>query len=119
MSFLEILQKIVDDNPGCTGGIVIGIDGIVIEQYVRENESIDFQNIGVEYTTLMKSISDTSHTLGFEEPDQLVVEYQGMTLIVRSINKDYFVILAMNRSGNIGKARFLLRKNILNLSREL
>lgn len=118
MAFLEILQKIVDDTPGCIGGIIIGIDGIVIEQYIRENEQIDFQNIGVEYTALMKNISDTSHTLGFEEPDQLVVEYEATTLIVRNINKDYFIMLAMNKSGNIGKARFLIRKSILELSKE-
>ncbi len=118
MAFLEILQQIVDNAQGSIGGIIIGIDGIVVEQYMKENEAIDFQNIGVEYTTLMKGISDTSRTLGFEEPEQLAVEYQDTTLIVRGINKDYFVILVMKKSGNTGKARFLLRKNILNLARE-
>ncbi len=118
MAFLDILKQIVDNFEGCIGGIVIGIDGIVVEQYIKENELIDFQNIGVEYMTLIKNISDTSHSLGFEEPEQLIVEYQDTSLIVRSINKDYFVILAAKRNGNIGKGRFLLRKNILNFSRE-
>jgi predicted regulator of Ras-like GTPase activity (Roadblock/LC7/MglB family) len=118
MAFLDILKQIVDNFDGCIGGIVIGIDGIVVEQYIKENELIDFQNIGVEYTNLIKIIADTSHTLGFEEPEQLVFEYSDTSLIVRSINKDYFVILAAKSNGNIGKGRFLLRKNILNFSRE-
>ncbi len=118
MAFLEILQHIVDNVEGCIGGIIIAIDGIVVEQYAKEHEMIDFQNIGVEYTTLIKSISETSRTLGFEEPEQLVVEYHDTVLIVRGINKDYFIILAMKNNSNIGKARFLLRKNIMNLSKE-
>ncbi len=118
MSFVDILKQIVDGFEGCKGGIVIGIDGIVVEQYIKDNESMDFQNIGVEYMNLMKGITETSHTLGFDEPEQLVVEYPDTTLIVRSINKDYFVILAAKNNGTIGKGRFLLRKNILNFSRE-
>ncbi len=118
MAFLDILKQIVDSFEGCIGGIVIGIDGISVEQYMKESANIDFQNIGAEYMNLMKTITDTSRTLGFEEPGQLIIEYQDTTLIVRSINKDYFVILAAKNNGNIGKGRFLLRKNILNFSKE-
>jgi len=118
MAFLEILQQIVDNIPECIGGNIIGIDGIIVEQYTRENEPIDFQNIGVEYVTLIKNISDVSHTLGFGEPEQLTVEYDDLTMILRSINKDYFVILALKNNANLGKARFLLRKSILSLSEE-
>ena len=118
MAFLDILKQIVDSFEGCIGGIVIGIDGIAVEQYMKENENIDFQNVGAEYMNLMKTVTDTSSTLGFEEPEQLIVEYRETTLIVRSINKDYFVILAAKNNGNVGKGRFLLRKNILNFSKE-
>jgi|YelNatPaOPRAMG01_1025707.scaffolds.fasta_scaffold10091_7 predicted regulator of Ras-like GTPase activity (Roadblock/LC7/MglB family) len=118
MAFLDILKQIVDNFEGCIGGILIGLDGIVVEQYTKEDEVIDFQNIGVEYMNLIKTIAETSHTLGFDEPEQLIIEYKDTVLIIRAINKDYFVILASRKEGNIGKGKFLLRKNIFNFSRE-
>ncbi|MGB9735818.1 MAG: hypothetical protein ACP5JP_07885 [bacterium] len=118
MAFLDILKQIVDNFEGCIGGILIGIDGIVVEQYIKDDQIIDFQNIGVEYMELLKTISETSHTLGFDEPEQIIVEYADTVLIIRSINKDYFVLLAAKKDGNIGKGKFLLRKNLLNLSKE-
>ncbi|MCL4558420.1 MAG: hypothetical protein M1491_07295 [Deltaproteobacteria bacterium] len=118
MAFLEILQQIVDNTQDSIGGIIIGTDGIIVEQYIKENEMMDFQNVGVEYTAIMKSVSDTSQTLGLEGPEQIVVEYRDLIVIVRNINKDYFIMLAIKNSGSMGKARFLIRKNILSLSRE-
>lgn len=118
MAFLDILKQIIDNFEGCIGGILIGLDGIVVEQYMKEEGVIDFQNIGVEYMNLIKSIAETSHTLGFDEPEQLIIEYKDMILIIRAINKDYFVILAARKEANVGKGKFLLRKNIFNLSKE-
>lgn len=118
MAFLDILKQIVDNFEGSIGGILIGVDGIIVEQYIKDNPNIDFQNIGVEYMGLIKTISETSTSIGFDEPEQIIVEYMDIILIIRRINNDYFIILAAKKEGNIGKGKFLLRRNILNLSKE-
>ncbi len=118
MAFLEILQQIVDNTKDSRGGLIMGMDGIVVEEYIKEDETLDFQNVGVEYTALIRSIADASQNLGFEGPEQIVVEYRDTTLIVRNINQDYFIMLAIKNSAGIGKGRFLIRKNILGLSKE-
>ncbi len=118
MSFADLIKNIVDNVNGCSGGMIIGIDGIAVEQYIVDGEIIDLQNIGVEYTSLVKDISDASRDLGLSDPEQLTIEYDDTIFILRSINKEYFIILSLKKSGNIGKARFLLRKNISALAQQ-
>jgi hypothetical protein len=49
---------------------------------------------------------------------ELVVSLEGAILIMRLLSRDYFVVLAINAQGNLGRGRFELRKAELKLAKE-
>ena len=40
---------------------------------------------------------------------EVAIKTERMTTVIRLINEEYFVAIAIKPSGNVGKARFLLR----------
>jgi len=49
---------------------------------------------------------------------ELVVSLDSAVLVMRLLSRDYFVVLALNSQGNLGRGRFELRKAELKLSKE-
>ena len=43
---------------------------------------------------------------------------EGAVMVMRLLSRDYFVVLALNSHGNLGRARFELRKAELILAKE-
>jgi hypothetical protein len=46
------------------------------------------------------------------------VSLEGAVMVMRLLSRDYFVVLALNSQGNLGRARFELRKAELKLAKE-
>jgi predicted regulator of Ras-like GTPase activity (Roadblock/LC7/MglB family) len=49
---------------------------------------------------------------------ELVISLESATMLMRLLSRDYFVVLAMNPQGNLGRGRFELRKAELKLAKE-
>jgi predicted regulator of Ras-like GTPase activity (Roadblock/LC7/MglB family) len=49
---------------------------------------------------------------------ELVISLEGATLVMRVLSRDYFVVLALASHGNLGRARFEMRKTELKLAKE-
>ena len=52
------------------------------------------------------------------DPRSMVVTLGKVTFAMRLFNKDYFVVLALKPEGNLGRARYELRKAELGLAQE-
>ena len=107
--FKEILQDVVDHTDGGVAGLLMGFDGIPVEKYVRDDDAIDVETVGMEYSVILKNIRNAAEMLDAGEAREVAVQAERLTTIVRLINDEYFVAIALRPSGNMGKARFLLR----------
>jgi predicted regulator of Ras-like GTPase activity (Roadblock/LC7/MglB family) len=125
MSFQAILQEIVD---GCGGGMsaaFMGNDGIPIADVVARNGARpvppveDISTAGAEFGRILADIAKASDALGGGVAQETTVVLARFTLIFRTVDEDSFVVVAIAPDGNLGKARYLIRRQLLALRQEL
>lgn len=119
MGFTDTLTKIVERIEGCAAVVILGIDGIPIERQVRDiDPSLDIDLIATEFTTLVRRSIRTASDTGLGDLREMVIVTDLMTFVLRPITSEYFLFLALNPGGNVGRARFELRKAQLAMETE-
>ena len=116
--FAEILRKLVDNVDGGIAAVIMGLDGIPVEQYVRQN-SVDVNTVAMEFSFILAQIKKAGDSLQVGGLEELTVKAQRLLLVCRMISPQYFVAVAMSPEGNFGKARFLARMAQPNLVAQL
>jgi predicted regulator of Ras-like GTPase activity (Roadblock/LC7/MglB family) len=124
MSFRTILQTIVDNCGGGLGAALMGNDGIPIEQVTAGQSGAvmprdDVGAAGVEFGRILEEIRKASDALGGGALTETVVSLAHFILVLRHIDDDTFLVLALAPDGNLGKARYLIRRHLLELREEL
>jgi predicted regulator of Ras-like GTPase activity (Roadblock/LC7/MglB family) len=117
--FDKILQRIVDETGGGIGAVLMGYDGIAIEQYFAPGEQVDLQMIAIEYANVLKEIRKTAEILNVGDMEEVSIKTDRFHIVVRIITPDYFVAMTLRRDGNFGKARYMLTRETGNLVSEL
>ncbi len=117
--FSEILQRIVEETRGAVGAVLMGYDGIAIDQFFTLDETLDLQMIAIEYANVLKEIRNTAEILNMGEMEEVCVRTEQLITIIRIVTPEYFVALALAHDGNFGKARYLLTRETVNLQQEL
>ena len=59
MPFSDVLKEVVQGTEGALGALIVGLDGIPVEEYKVSGE-IDLQSMTVEYSSLLKEIEKGS-----------------------------------------------------------
>lgn len=106
--FKELLQDVVDGTDGAVAGLVMGFDGIAVETYAAKDD-VPAETIGMEYSVVLGQIRQAAEMLDLGATHEVSVRAEGMTTVMRLLNEEYFVALALLPHGNPGKARFKLR----------
>ena len=122
MSFEGILQQIVEECGGGTAIALIGLDGIPIVNVARpeaEGDPLSDEMAGVELSRVLGEVRKASATLGGGAVDQITIRLASFTLTVAEVDEDVFLVLAQGPDGNLGKARYLIRRHMLALRGEL
>jgi predicted regulator of Ras-like GTPase activity (Roadblock/LC7/MglB family) len=126
MSFGTILQEIVNDCGGGLSAALMGLDGIAIEQ-VRAQGEIDggdplrgdVTSAGIEFGRIIGDMTKASDSLGTGGLQEAVVSLDRVRLIFHSVDDDLMLVLALHPDGNLGKARYLIRRSLVALREEL
>ena len=107
--FREILQKIVDGCEGGRAGLLMGFDGIAVDSYVVDSSETDIQSVGMEFSVILTQIRNAVQLLGGGALKEVAFKSDSMTVLIRVLNEEYFLALAVAPDGNFGKGRYLLR----------
>lgn len=113
--FSKILQTLVEETGGGLGAVLMGYDGIAIEQFLLPCDGVDLSIIGVEYANILKEIKKASEVLHTGSMEEVSIRTERFYVVVRILSDDYFVALIIHRDGNFGKARYLLLREAGNL----
>lgn len=119
MPFRETLKGIVEGVEGGLGVILMGYDGIAIDEYIQNRTGVDLHLMAVEYATLVKELRRTADILDTGGLEEMVVCTGGLQVVMRIIDDDLFIFLALDREGNLGKGRYLLRRELGGLRERL
>ncbi|HLG14164.1 MAG TPA: roadblock/LC7 domain-containing protein [Blastocatellia bacterium] len=119
MAFVETLTQLVNRIEGCSAAIILGVDGIPIERWVQNPaSSLDIDVVATEFTTLLRRAMHTAADTELGELREMVLATTLGVLLIRPITAEYFILIALNPGGNVGRARFELRKAQLALETE-
>ena len=124
MSFASLLREIVGSCGGGIGAALMGRDGIPIEQVLVQpapdgplREEIG--TAGVEFGRILDEIRKASHALSGGQVVETLVTLSEFTLIFRTVDSETFLVVVLAPDGNLGKARYLIRRYLLAIRREL
>ena len=117
--FKEALQTVVDGTDGGMAGILMDFEGIAVESYVKGDAPFSIDNIGAEFSVVVKSIQRAAESLEAGTANEVSILSDKVLTVIRVINKSYFIALALDPNGNLGKGRYLLRITIPKLEAEL
>ncbi len=113
--FSDILQRIVEETNGGIGAVLMGYDGIAIDQFFRPDEQVDLQMVVVEYSNVLKEIRKTADILSLGEMEEISIRTDRFIIVIRLLNEEYFVAFILDRDGNFGKGRYLMTRERINL----
>jgi predicted regulator of Ras-like GTPase activity (Roadblock/LC7/MglB family) len=116
--FDESLEKIVKDVQGARAAVVMGFDGILVDMF-GESEDMDVESMGMEFSVLLKEVRKAAELLDAGSADEMTIRTDKLLAVLRAVNDDYFVAMALSPGGNIGKARYMLRVTVPLLHNEL
>jgi predicted regulator of Ras-like GTPase activity (Roadblock/LC7/MglB family) len=117
MSFSKILKEAVDRVDGAVSAMIIGIDGIPVEEYATER-LINLDDLSAEASQMMKDISIAAENLGLGEAKEFSIISDLCGIIMRKINPEYYLGVIIKPDGNYGKGRYVLRSIIPRLEGE-
>ena len=123
MSFTSLLREIIENCGGGIGAALMGNDGIPIEQVVVASApdgplTDDIGTAGVEFGRILDEIRKASDALAGGAVQETVVRLTHFTLIFRAVDEESFLVVVIAPDGNLGKARYLIRRQMLAIRRE-
>jgi len=122
MEFEAILQDIVDNAGGGIGAALMEADGIAIAEAQASESSGSAPDLGsaaIEFSRILGDIVKASDTIGGGAWSETVIRMARMTLIFQAVDADLLVVLALQPDGNLGKARYLIRRHLMAIREQL
>jgi len=118
MDFKKILEEMLANVEGSIGAGLVGMDGIVIDQ-ISHSSSFDINVVGAEYSTIIKNAMRASSNFGLGNTAEILITTDKAAMIMMMVGQNYFVSLALNLDGNLGRGRLELKKAIPKFEKEL
>lgn len=117
--FKEALQAIVEKTDGAIGALIMGADGLEVEKFFSDDgRDANLDVTAAEFTSLVRSATRSGSDLALGNLRELVISFERVTLVMRMLSRDYFMVLAIKPDGNPGRGRYELRKAELLLAKE-
>ncbi|MCD6527540.1 MAG: roadblock/LC7 domain-containing protein [Desulfuromonas sp.] len=110
--FKSFLQNVIEQTPGARSIVLMGCDGIAVDQVNRAESMVeDTHNIVVEFAAVVKELIHTTTLLSVGDLEEVTVKCENLTIVITMLNAEYFVALLLDTDGHIGKGRYLLKRD--------
>jgi predicted regulator of Ras-like GTPase activity (Roadblock/LC7/MglB family) len=117
--FKEALKSMVEKTDGAIGALIMGADGLEVERFLSDDgRDANLDVVAAEFTSLVRSARRSGTDLALGDLGELVVSLENLRLVMRTLTRDYFVVMALKPDGNLGRGRYELRKAELQLAKE-
>lgn len=118
MSLKASLKKISEKVDDLMGVAIAAADGIIVEEY-RADPALDLASVVAECGALWKTVDTASQSVELGASQEMTIVTERAVVLVKKINSEYFLLLAVASEKNFGKGRFLLRMEAATLMEEL
>lgn len=107
--FEDYLKRMVAETEGGVAGLLMGFDGIAVAQTLAPDAQVDILTVGMEFSFILTQVRKAAEILELGNVEEITIRADKMTILMRVLNPQYFVALALRPAGNLGKGRYLLR----------
>ena len=73
----------VDNVDGGLAAVIMGLDGIPVETYVRQSDKVDVTTVGMEFSFILTQVRKAGESLQVGSLEELSVKAQRLLLICR------------------------------------
>jgi predicted regulator of Ras-like GTPase activity (Roadblock/LC7/MglB family) len=119
MNFETELKTILQQVEGAEAAALMGFDGIVVAETKKEGTEIPYQELGVEFSRILKETSKVSLGNELGGLEEMVISTGKNRFVFRVLNSEYFILLTLSPHANLGKGRFCLRRSAPAIHQEL
>jgi predicted regulator of Ras-like GTPase activity (Roadblock/LC7/MglB family) len=106
--FDELLGNAVKNVQGADAAVLMGFDGILVDMYNGDHK-VDIESMGMEFSVLLREVRNAAELLNAGNANEMTIRTDKLLAVLRVINSEYFIAMALSPTGNIGKARYILR----------
>ena len=122
MSFETTLRKIADGSDARAVALMGG-DGIAIAQVEGASASDDAADeitvVGVEFGRILDEMRKASDSVDGGPVEEVSVRLANFHVLVRGVDAETMLVVTLPLESNAGKARFLMRRHLLELREQL
>ena len=104
----EYVEKLVESCEGAVAGVVMGPEDVA-ESVCPDGHSLDIDAIGAEFSFVLGQVRRAADILEIGALEEVTISSEDLTFLIKILNEDYFLGLAMKSDGNLGKGRYLMR----------
>jgi predicted regulator of Ras-like GTPase activity (Roadblock/LC7/MglB family) len=101
--FRGILQRAVERVPGAVGAVFADWDGEAVDHFTRSARD-DMLILAAHYGVILNHVQSALHLTHFGEAEELIFLHEKMDLIVRAVDRDYFVVLVVGADAHLATA---------------
>ena len=119
--FRESIDKLLNGIEGAVSCALMGFDGITVDISSKEAAAgaADIQTLSMEFAHLIAQARRTLESVDAGALEEFTLRTDKLTLVVRLLTPEYFLACAILPTGNLGRARYLMRLSAPALRAEL
>lgn len=118
MPFKALLTPLVDRLSEVQGAIIVDWEGEAVDQ-VGTMDEYELKVIGAHKSVILQNIRVAVNRLNQGLLQEVVITTSDAQILVMPVTKDYCLVLALNRTDHLGRARFEARRCVLKLYEEI
>ncbi len=119
MSFEHLLHKMIEPCQGVLGAALMGSDGIPIAQVpgagAPASAEEDVSVLSVELGRILSECQKMAASSGAGAPEELTLQMERVAAVVRRLDDENYLVLALEPDATAGRARFQIRRHLLEL----
>ncbi|HEY6066035.1 MAG TPA: roadblock/LC7 domain-containing protein [Thermoanaerobaculia bacterium] len=117
-AFAEALRRISDRVDGTRAVSLVGADGIPVETW-GSTEGLSMETVAAEMGGLLRAARNAGTASGAGAVREVATVADGAITVLSRVTGEYYLLLLLDREGNLGRGRFELRKAAAALEKEL
>jgi predicted regulator of Ras-like GTPase activity (Roadblock/LC7/MglB family) len=115
----ETLQRLLDETPGATGVILMGFDGIAIDQVAADDATFDIEAMAMEFSFRFNELREAAKSLELGDLVDVTLKAEHGTVLVRLLGAEHFAAVLLSDPRQFGKGRYNLRRAAVQLASDL
>lgn len=116
--FAERLQQVTDRIDGVLALSLVAKDGIPVESVIVDS-GVDLELLAAELLSQVRAVSQDHRELAVGKVRLFSLTTDRLILMVGALTEEYYLLLVLEADSNFGRARFELRRAILQFEEDL